>query len=52
MIYADKKFNYKKSSISVHQHNQCLSASNHIRKIIAKMRVYRFTLINIIIEKN
>ncbi|MEA2104336.1 MAG: hypothetical protein U9P79_06830 [Candidatus Cloacimonadota bacterium] len=40
------KFFCKKCNISVHQHNQCLSASNHIRKIIAKMRVYGWTLIN------
>ncbi|MEA2103296.1 MAG: hypothetical protein U9P79_01460 [Candidatus Cloacimonadota bacterium] len=47
MIYADKKCNYKKSSISVYLPNQCFSASNHIRRIIAKMRVYGWTIISV-----
>ncbi|MEA2103530.1 MAG: hypothetical protein U9P79_02655 [Candidatus Cloacimonadota bacterium] len=47
MIYADKKFNYKKSSISVYLPNQCFSASNHppAGGAIDKIVVYGQTLI-------
>ncbi|MEA2103833.1 MAG: hypothetical protein U9P79_04225 [Candidatus Cloacimonadota bacterium] len=46
MIYADKKFNYKKSSISVYLPNQCFSASNHppTGGAIDKIVVYGWTI--------